>query len=491
MLLLLGACDNPLKLDYPALADATGNVLFRTDQYTSDGTDFTVGYASGLIRSQQIRLLWNRCSDPKFMNYSIFRGTQRIKAFNDADSVAYTVPNLGSGNEYEFRVIAFTKNGMSIEDSIILSTTSLERPSDLSYTYQGPTSLKLAWENNATYVTRFVIEKELTDGSIQTFYSTTDFWVDTNVMDGGFYRYRVKAENSYEETDFSNTFNVNFQYNLNNPVLTNLQQLYPTYNVRLSWNDQSSGETAFHIYRGTNNSDPSYFTKIAELADNVETFTDNSNKVLGYNYYYLVRAYNSLEHSDSNVLMVTISEQNFISFDFDSDNGGFMSDDSSGWNWGSAYNTSAHSGSYLWGTNLQSTYYNNYSYFSLYSPATLISPNAQLQFWHKFSMETFFDGGNLQISIDNGQNWYTLTPAGGYPQNQIYGLGSQPGYSGHDWNWSLASFDLSDYAGQTAYLRWQFGTDGGGTGYGWFIDDVAIGQIGNMKQIALEESWKK
>lgn len=103
-----------------------------------------------------------------------------------------------------------------------------------------------------------------------------------------------------------------------------------------------------------------------------------------------------------------------------------------------------------------------------------------LDFWTRYGIEDRYDGGIVQISIDDGQSWQTLAPAGGYPgtidfAGNACGFATGSGaYTGTDLTWTHPQFDLAAYAGQTVRLRWQFGTDTGVTAQGWWIDDITV-----------------
>lgn len=103
-----------------------------------------------------------------------------------------------------------------------------------------------------------------------------------------------------------------------------------------------------------------------------------------------------------------------------------------------------------------------------------------LEFWTRFGIEADYDGGLVQISTDNGQSWQNLTPLNGYPDT-ISQTGNACGFplgtgvfSGTDLTWKKKEFDLGSFAGQAVKLRWTFGTDGGVTGPGWWLDDIRV-----------------
>lgn len=163
--------------------------------------------------------------------------------------------------------------------------------------------------------------------------------------------------------------------------------------------------------------------------------------------------------------------------DFELDNGGFVSETS--WAWGTPSQVTPYSGSKVWATSLAGQYPDNVL-FHLYTPIYTLSTGSSLSFKHNYMTEETYDGVNVAISTDGGQNWSVLTPAGGYPTQQINGLGNQPGWSGNSNGWQTAMFDLASYSNQEVMFRFRLGSNGAVSGNGWFIDDFALNGV-NLK----------
>lgn len=99
---------------------------------------------------------------------------------------------------------------------------------------------------------------------------------------------------------------------------------------------------------------------------------------------------------------------------------------------------------------------------------------SQLVFTHFYDTEEAWDGGLVEISIDNGKTWSDLGDhftTNGY-NNTIFN--SKPGFSGNSGGFITSEIDLSAYDGQLAMIRFLMNCDQYVGGNGWYIDDVFI-----------------
>ena len=166
--------------------------------------------------------------------------------------------------------------------------------------------------------------------------------------------------------------------------------------------------------------------------------------------------------------------------DFEATDGGLIG--TGEWQWGTPSNGpgNAYSGVNLWGTNLTANYQDAANY-------TLDSPQSYqlgvgicaLEFWHYYDIESYWDGGNVKISTNEGGSWELIYPSNGdYPEDAAStansGIPGEPCYSANSGGWVFAEFDLSAYSGENVMFRFHFGSDGSVTYPGWFIDDVSL-----------------
>ena len=123
-------------------------------------------------------------------------------------------------------------------------------------------------------------------------------------------------------------------------------------------------------------------------------------------------------------------------------------------------------------------YRNGWDYSIYTSEVYGLNADGELTFWHYYDTESAnypYDGGNVQISTDDGENWGVIYPDGGYPADSVSGLDTEPGYYGNSDGWVQATFDLADFSGEDVRFRFRFGSDSVTDAYeGWYFDDVVL-----------------
>jgi hypothetical protein len=143
------------------------------------------------------------------------------------------------------------------------------------------------------------------------------------------------------------------------------------------------------------------------------------------------------------------------------------------WEWGTPIQTSAHSGSKVWGTDLDANYVPGL--FTLDTRAFTVPVGGNISFWLWYDTEASYDGCNVKISTDGGSNWNLITPVGGYSgtSNTANPLYPDACWTGHvQGYWEHVTFDLSAYGTQSVMIRFSLGADGSVHYPGMFIDDV-------------------
>ena len=172
----------------------------------------------------------------------------------------------------------------------------------------------------------------------------------------------------------------------------------------------------------------------------------------------------------------------FMEEDFEATNGGYTHFPKTidAWEYGTPTSgpMAAHSGSKLWATILAGNYPND-MWCSLVTPAftvPTVPSGVAFSFWHWYSFENIFDGGNVKITTDGGTTYTLITPVGGYPgfmSGNPY-MPGQAAYTGDGGGWKKATFDLSAYEGMLVQIMWETASDSSVTYPGWYIDDVQM-----------------
>ncbi len=114
-------------------------------------------------------------------------------------------------------------------------------------------------------------------------------------------------------------------------------------------------------------------------------------------------------------------------------------------------------------------------------PASSLSGNPELHFWHYYDTETSWDGGVVEISTNNGSSWNDLGSSitqNGYNQtievNPASAISGRQAFTGNSLGYIQSKVNLSAYIGQAVKIRFRFASDEYVGGTGWWIDDVSI-----------------
>jgi bacillopeptidase F len=146
------------------------------------------------------------------------------------------------------------------------------------------------------------------------------------------------------------------------------------------------------------------------------------------------------------------------------------------WEWGQPTSgpNSAYDGTNVWATNLSGNYDNNSNDYLYSFYFTINDAVDTLTFFHWYEFQDGYDGGNVSISLDDGDTWTLLTPIDGYPSDQVDALDNGPGYTGANGAWQQAMFELIGYQGMLVHFRFRLGTNVLVTRPGWYIDAVNV-----------------
>jgi len=120
---------------------------------------------------------------------------------------------------------------------------------------------------------------------------------------------------------------------------------------------------------------------------------------------------------------------------------------------------------------------------------TQVSSPGSITFRTWYDIEQDYDYIYLEASTD-GETWEILrTPSGTDldPSGNSFGWA----YNGSSNGWIQESMDLSQYAGQKVYLRFEYVTDAAVNGEGFLLDDVSVDSIGYFSDLETDDGgWQ-
>ena len=119
-------------------------------------------------------------------------------------------------------------------------------------------------------------------------------------------------------------------------------------------------------------------------------------------------------------------------------------------------------------------------------PMSINHLNAQLSFRHRYDLESGYDGGALEISINGGAFTDILDAGGFFATNGYNGslsayyqnpLAGRQAWSGNSGGFVTTVVNLPSAAvGGTVQLRWRLGSDNSAGAGGWFVDTLSLTQ---------------
>jgi len=152
------------------------------------------------------------------------------------------------------------------------------------------------------------------------------------------------------------------------------------------------------------------------------------------------------------------------------------------WSFGTPNNglqTSAHSGTNAWGSNLSGQSFNLFESSFLYGPVIDLSgfSSATLTFWHCFDFSSGFESGQVGVSTSSS------TPPASIPT-----LADYSGQSALDWE-QAPPVDLTAFVGKTIQVVWYYqGIDISSAPNGWLLDDISITGVAGGGTIVISKN---
>jgi extracellular elastinolytic metalloproteinase len=111
---------------------------------------------------------------------------------------------------------------------------------------------------------------------------------------------------------------------------------------------------------------------------------------------------------------------------------------------------------------------------------TVAGKQPVLRFFHRYQIQSAYDGGIVQVTANNGASWEDLgdktfrVPYRGKNNYTLFSIPNQQSFWGKQDTFLGTYVDLKDYIGKNIKFRFRFATDTSGSALGWFVDDVAV-----------------
>lgn len=114
---------------------------------------------------------------------------------------------------------------------------------------------------------------------------------------------------------------------------------------------------------------------------------------------------------------------------------------------------------------------------------------ATLRFWSWYAIEDGFDRAYVAVSTDDGASWQALQGERTTDDDSL-GTSLGPSYTGDSGGWIDEQIDLTQYAGSTLLIRFNYVTDESVNSAGWCVDDISIPELGFADDAELDAGWR-
>ena len=235
----------------------------------------------------------------------------------DASAITYTVPSLGAGTSYGFKLACINGSTTGALTSEVTGSTSSAgasapaAPTGFSATKDGSSTVNLAWTDASSNETGFVIERKVTDGDfaqVATPSANATSHADGSLTAGTTYIYQIKSVNGGVSSAWVGPQSATTDGAASAPTApSSLAGVGDNSDlsgtevaaVDLTWTDNSTNEEDFEIERCTGAGCSSYAALVTVPAGTTSyrdtSVTDSATAVTKYRYR--VRATNSTGNS--------------------------------------------------------------------------------------------------------------------------------------------------------------------------------------------------
>ena len=282
------------------LALSAGKYYFAVEKRSGTGNyNFSIGHVAPKLEtisntSSGIKITWGMVSSAQ--SYNVYRKTYSNGKWSGWSAIktgvtgtSYTDTTAKSGTTYTYTVRAKNAAGLSSYNTTGLKIKFLSTPK-LTSISNGSGKVTVKWNKVAGakgyYVYRSTYSNGKWSGWKKVATTSNNYYNDTNVSSGNYYKYTVRAYNgSY--VSYYNTTGLKTKYLAVAPLKSAVSQ---SAGVKVTWG-KVIGAKGYNIYRQTySNGKWSGWSKIKTISSgSTVSYTDKSAKK-GVTYKYTVRA---------------------------------------------------------------------------------------------------------------------------------------------------------------------------------------------------------
>ncbi len=224
----------------------------------------------------------------------VSEGEYEILAKPGKEERDYLDEGMQLGDEYTYRIKALSKVNESEYSNEVGTKTDFPGPENLYADNIDDQSLKLYWEDNCTFESGYKLERKISGEEfreIATLDANSTFFLDSDLLYGTTYNYRVIAFTPASESAYSNILSAKTIF----PEPTYLSILVlDDQSLKLSWMDNCTFDTGFKIERKSGKDD---FVIIKQLPASADSYLDTELKY-GTQYIYRIATITSSNSSD-------------------------------------------------------------------------------------------------------------------------------------------------------------------------------------------------
>jgi hypothetical protein len=278
----------------PAIQQATANILNKFLITRPLGpTNLSGNGVTTKGGKYKISLTWTDHANNE-SGFQVERSTDNanfaIIATTAANTTSYSDGTVTAGAVYYYRVAAYNTGGNSPYSNVFQNGAAPTAPSQLNASAISTSEIDLSWIDTSTNETAFLVERStdnVTFTQIASLAAGSTAYSNTGLASGTTYYYRVRAQNSFGTSTYSDVANAT---TLGPAAPTNLKAVaVSTSQVNLTWTDNSTDENGFTVQRSTNGST---YATVGTTSANVTSFGDTGLS-RSTKYYYRVQSFNA------------------------------------------------------------------------------------------------------------------------------------------------------------------------------------------------------